>query len=310
VSQNGTGLTGGAPPIGRADGAVGAITLPKRSGYGLGVLVRLCQVPSGLAGVVIVGIFVAMAIFAPWVSPHNPLTEYTSHPLAPPSAMFPLGTDDIGRDLLSRLIYGSRPALYVGVVAVAIGGVVGVVLGVVAGFLGGIADAVLSRIWDALFGIPVIVLAFSVVAAFGLSLNSVVIAVALGMAPTFARLARASTLRERGLEYVQAYRGLGASNARIMLHILPNIIGPLIVQVAFAMSVAVVLEASLSFLGLGVQPPTPSWGNIMYGGRDYLSQAPLYGLMPGVFITIFAVGLNLLGEGLRRALSVRETSTR
>ena len=205
------------------------------------------------------------------------------------------------------MIYGARPALYVGVAAVGLGGTIGIVLGLLAGYTRGKLDTVTGRMCDALFGIPIIVLAVAVVAAIGRSPNSVAVAVALGMIPSFARLARASTLRERNLEYIEACRSLGTSNARIMLrHILPNTIGPLIVQIAFAMSIAVILEASLSFLGLGVQPPTPSWGGMMYGGLPFLNQAPLYGLAPGVFLTVFAMSLNLLGEGLRKALSVRE----
>jgi peptide/nickel transport system permease protein len=270
-------------------------------------LQRFRKSPAGMLGATMVGVFVIMAVFAPLVAPHDPLEAFTDFPLATPSGRFLLGTDEVGRDLLSRLIFGARPALFVGVAAVALGGSVGILLGLFAGYVGGIVDAITGRVWDAVFGIPIIVLAVAVVAAIGRSQNSVAVAVAIGMIPSFARLARASTLKERTLEYVEACRALGTSNTRIILtHILPNTIGPLIVQIAFAMSVAVILEASLSFLGLGVQPPIPSWGGMMFGGLPFLSEAPLYGLMPGVFLTVFAISLNLLGEGLRKALSVRE----
>ncbi len=269
---------------------------------------RLWATGSGRAGVVIVGAFVVMALFAPELSPHSPLTAYTSHPLAGPSLRFLLGTDSIGRDLLSRLIYGTRPALFVGVVAVGLAALIGVSFGIIAGYFGGMFDALTSRIWDAVFGIPVIILAGAVVLAFGESVTAVAIAVAIGVAPGFARLARAGTLSERSHTYVEACRSLGFPHRRILArHILPNVIGPLIVAAAFAMSVAAILQATLSFLGIGVQPPAPQWGSMMQDGMNYLKQVPLYSVMPGVFLTVLAIGLNLLGEGLRKALSVRES---
>jgi ABC-type dipeptide/oligopeptide/nickel transport system permease subunit len=269
---------------------------------------RLWATGSGRAGAVIVGAFVAMALFAPELSPHSPLTAYTSYPLAGPSLRFPLGTDSIGRDLLSRLIYGTRPALFVGVVAVGLAALIGVSFGIIAGYFGGIFDALTSRIWDAVFGIPVIILAGAVVLAFGESVTAVAVAVAIGVAPGFARLARAGTLGERSHTYVEACRSLGFPHRRILArHILPNVIGPLIVAAAFAMSVAAILQATLSFLGIGVQPPAPQWGSMMQDGMNYLKQVPLYSVMPGVFLTVLAIGLNLLGEGLRKALSVRES---
>jgi ABC-type dipeptide/oligopeptide/nickel transport system permease subunit len=269
---------------------------------------RLWATGSGRAGVVIVGAFVVMALFASELAPHSPLTAYTSFPLAGPSLRFPLGTDSIGRDLLSRLIYGTRPALFVGVVAVGLAALIGVSFGIIAGYFGGMFDALTSRIWDAVFGIPVIILAGAVVLAFGESVTAVAIAVAIGVAPGFARLARAGTLSERSHTYVEACRSLGFPHRRILArHILPNVIGPLIVAAAFAMSVAAILQATLSFLGIGVQPPAPQWGSMMQDGMNYLKQVPLYSVMPGVFLTVLAIGLNLLGEGLRKALSVRES---
>jgi peptide/nickel transport system permease protein/oligopeptide transport system permease protein len=258
--------------------------------------------------VVIVGLFVVMALFAPVLAPHDPLTAYTSFALSGPSLRFPLGTDSIGRDLLSRLIYATRPVLYVGVLAVGMGAACGVTLGIVAGYFGGVFDAVSSRVWDALFGIPVIVLAGAVVLAFGESVAAVALAMAIGMAPGFARLARGGSLSERALPYVEACRSFGFPHSRILArHILPNVVGPLIVAGAFAMSVAAILQATLSFLGIGVQPPAPQWGSMMLEGMNYLKQEPLYSVGPGVFLTVFAIGLNLLGEGLRKALSVRES---
>jgi peptide/nickel transport system permease protein len=279
-----------------------------RQAPALGTARRLWATGSGRIGVVIVGLFVVMAIFAPLVSPHDPLKAYTDYPLSGPSLRFPLGTDSIGRDLLSRLIYATRPALLVGILAVGMGAAFGVTFGIVAGYFGGVFDAVTSRIWDAVFGIPVIVLAGAVVLAFGQSTASLAVAVAIGMAPGFARLARAGCLSERSQPYVEACRSFGFPHYRILArHILPNIIGPLIVAGAFAMSVAAILQATLGFLGIGVQPPAPQWGSMMLEGMNYLKQEPLYSVAPGVFLTAFAIGLNLLGEGLRKALSVRES---
>ena len=274
----------------------------------LAIARRLWATGSGRVGVVIVGIFIAMALFAPELSPHNPLTAYTSFPLSGPSLRFPLGTDSIGRDLLSRLIYATRPALYVGVVAVGLAALVGVTFGIVAGYFGGVFDVLTSRVWDAVFGIPVIILAGAVVLAFGESVTAVAVAVAIGVTPGFARFARAGALSERSHTYVEACRSLGFPQRRILArHILPNVISPLIVAAAFAMSVAAILQATLSFLGIGAQPPAPQWGSMMLDGMNYLKQVPLYSVMPGVFLTVFAIGLNLLGEGLRKALSVRES---
>jgi peptide/nickel transport system permease protein len=303
-----TAASAATSPWGLSGGRAAMVTRVLGSGP-TRTLRRLLATGSGRIGLVVVGGFVVMAIFAPELAPHNPLTAYTSHPLAGPSLEFPLGTDTIGRDLLSRLIYATRPALVVSILAVGVGATAGIVLGILAGYFQGIFDAVSSRIWDALFGIPVIVLAGAVVLAFGESAASVAIALAVGLMPGFARLARAGTLSERSHSYVEACRSMGFPHRRVLgRHILPNVMSPLIVAGAFAMSVAAVLQATLSFLGIGSQPPEPQWGAMMLEGMDYLRQVPLYSVMPGVFLTVFAIGLNLLGEGLRKALSVREST--
>ena len=251
---------------------------------------------------VIVGAFVVMALFAPELSPHSPLTAYTSHPLAGPSLRFLLGTDSIGRDLLSRLIYGTRPALFVGVVAVGLAALIGVSFGIIAGYFGGMFDALTSRIWDAVFGIPVIILAGAVVLAFGESVTAVAIAVAIGVAPGFARLARAGTLSERSHTYVEACRSLGSPYRRILArHILPNVIGPLIVAAAF--HVRRRYPAGHPQLSGHRRPATGSAVGIDDAGRQArLETGPPVLSHAGVFLTVLAIGLNLLGEGLRKAL--------
>lgn len=267
----------------------------------------LIRTPSGLIGIVIVGGFSIIALFPGIFAPYSPLKIFTRFPLAHPGARFLLGTDAIGRDVLSRLIYGTRPSLEVGLVAVLIGGITGTVLGLTAGYMSNILDSVLGRFWDALFALPAVLLGISLAAVLGPSTITIAIAVGIATMPIFARLARASAIREKNKEYVMATIALGGTMKMIVFyHILRNAIGPLLVQAAYSMAIAVIMEAALSFLGLGNQPPAPSWGSMMANGQQYLNQAPLYSLVPGVLVTVLVIGLGLLADGIRHVYDVRE----
>ncbi len=251
-------------------------------------------------GSVLVGTIIALAALAPFLSPHNPTAIDPAGRLAPPGGDHPLGTDRLGRDLLSRILYGGRVAVTVGAVAVLIGVGTGVPLGLAAGYRSGWLDAVLMRAVDGIMAFPALLLAIMVVAALGPGHVQTMAAVGVVLLPSFARLARAQTLAARGQEFVLAARALGAGEARIvLLHILPNIAGPLLIQMTVAFSGAVLAEAALSYLGLGTQPPTPSWGGILQEARDVLFVAPWMAVWPGVALAAAVLGWNLLGDGFR-----------
>jgi peptide/nickel transport system permease protein len=223
----------------------------------------------------------------------------------PPSAEFPFGTDNFGRDILTRVLYGARVSLWIGLAVAATSGLLGAVIGVLAAQFRRL-DALLMRVMDALMSFPAILLALGVTAALGPRMASVIIALTIAYVPAGVRIVRASALVVRDLDYVEAARIAGASHIRIMVrHILPNSISPLIVHVTFVFAYAILAEAALSFLGVGVQPPTPSWGNIIAEGRDYATQAWWVMLFPGLGISLAALGLNLLGDGLRDVLDPR-----
>jgi peptide/nickel transport system permease protein len=263
-------------------------------------------------GLLLLLAMVFVAACAPWLSTHSPIEQFPGNELLPPSAEFPLGTDNIGRDILSRILFGMRVSLSVGVIAVALGAGVGGAGGLLAGYFGRNVDAVVMRVCDALFAVPAMLLGIALAAAFGAS--GVLVAVTLGVAsmPTFARLARAGVIGEKGKEYVHAARASGATRTRVLIrHIAPNMLGPLLVQLALAMAAAVLLEAGLSFLGLGVQPPQPSWGGMLAESRQYLRQAPWYGFFPGLALTLLVLSLNFVADALRDALDPRAaTATR
>jgi peptide/nickel transport system permease protein len=217
-----------------------------------------------------------------------------------------MGTDDLGRDVLSRIIYGARASLIAGVVATGIALLIGTALGIVSGYALGPTDTVISRVMDALLAFPGLILALAITAALGPSLVNAMIAIGIVGVPRFARLARAQVLSVRGNEYVEAVRALGASNTRILLrHIAPNILTPVIIQTSLSVAFAILTEASLSFLGLGVQPPTPSWGFMLNQGRDYIAQAPWLAVFPGIAIFLVVMAFNLLGDAIRDALDPR-----
>jgi peptide/nickel transport system permease protein len=267
---------------------------------------RFVREPAGLIGACLVFGILVVAGAAPILAPYSPIQQFPGNELAPPSARFLLGTDSIARDILSRMMFGSRVSLLVGVVAVALGAGVGGVTGLLAGYVQGRFDAVVMRLWDAVFAVPAILLGIAFAAAFRPSGGLAAVTLGIASMPTFARLARAGVLAESRKDYVRAARALGASQMRLLgRHILPNILGPIFVQLALVMAAAVVLEAGLSFLGLGVQPPEPSWGGMLAESRQYLRQAPWYGLFPGLSLTFLVLGLNFLADGLRDALDPR-----
>jgi peptide/nickel transport system permease protein len=259
-----------------------------------------------LIGATLVCLIAASAVFAPLLTPHDPTAIDPAGRLAPPGGEHPLGTDRLGRDVLSRILYGGRVAVVVGGVAVAIGAGAGISLGLVSGYQAGRLDAVLMRAVDGLMAFPALLLAIMVVAALGPGHIQTMAAVGVVLIPTFARLARAQTLAVRGQEFVQAARALGATDGRIVLtHILPNVAGPLLIQSTVAFSGAVLAEASLSYLGLGTQPPVASWGGMLQEARDVFFVGPWMAIWPGVAIALAVLGWNLLGDGLRDLLDPR-----
>ena len=250
---------------------------------------------------------VLLAIFAPLIAPADPLAIDYAHPAAPPGAGgHLLGTDAVGRDILARLIYGTRISLQVGLVAVGIAATLGTTVGLAAGYYGGWVDSVLMRTVDVFLAFPVIVLAIGIIAVLGPSLGNVVIALGLVAWTTYARVVRGQVLVLRELDFVHAARAMGVGDWRILTrHILPNTLAPIIVLATVGMATAIIAEAALSFLGLGVQPPTPSWGTMLNEGRGFLRTAPHISTFPGLAIMLTVLGFNFLGDGLRDALDPR-----
>lgn len=248
---------------------------------------------------------VVLALGARQIAPHDPIRQDLPHALAKPSAEFPLGTDEFGRCILSRILFGARLSLLVGVIATTIGATAGILLGLCAGYFPR-ADAPVMRCMDVLLAFPSILLAIAVVAALGPSLGNVMIAVGVRSVPSFARVSRSMVLSLKELEFVQSAAALGASHARVLFgHVLPNSVSPLLVFSSMQVATAILLAAILSFLGLGVQPPTPEWGKMVSDGRAYLMDAPHVSLFPGLAIFIAVMGFNCLGDGLRDALDPR-----
>lgn len=257
-------------------------------------------------GVVALVSLVALALLANLVSPYDPSYQSLTDVLQPPSAAHFLGTDDLGRDVLSRIIFGSRVSLEVGIIAVGVALGSGVTIGLVSGYFPGIVDEALMRLLDALAAFPSLILALSITAALGMGIGPAMIAIGVVNVPSFARLARGQTLAVRELEYVQAARALGAGPFRIILrHVWPNVTAPIVVQASLAVGFAIIAEAALSFLGVGVRPPTPSWGSMLNEGYQYLEMAPWLSIAPGVAIFLTVLGFNFLGDGLRAALDPR-----
>jgi peptide/nickel transport system permease protein len=248
---------------------------------------------------VLAGLIVSAAA-ADVVAPYDPLRQDYRAVLQPPSLAHPMGTDDLGRDVLSRVVHGSRVSLQVGLVSVCLATVAGVIVGLLAGYWGGRLDEALMRLTDALYSFPSIILALAITAALGPGVVNAMIAISVVYMPPFARLVRGQTLSVREWDFVTAARVLGAGHLRIMWrHIWPNVTAPIVVQASLTVSFAVLVEASLSFLGVGVRPPTPSWGSMLNTGYQYLELAPWLSLFPGAAIFVTVLGLNFLGDGLR-----------
>jgi len=266
---------------------------------------RLASHRSFQIGLTLVAVLALAALFAPLLTSHDPSSMKVRFRFKPPSAAFPFGTDNFGRDIYTRVLYGARVSLWIGLAVATMSGVFGALFGVLAAQFRRL-DPFVMRVMDALMSFPAILLALGVTAALGPRMESVIIALTVAYVPAGVRLVRASALVIRELDYVEAARIAGASNVRIMLrHILPNSVSPLLVHVTFVFAYAILAEAALSFLGVGVPPPTASWGNIIAEGRDYATQAWWVMLFPGLGITLAALGLNLLGDGLRDTLDPR-----
>jgi len=262
-------------------------------------------------GLVIILLLALAALLAPWIAPQDPYQQISSEAMQPPSRQHLFGTDNVGRDTLSRVIYGARVSLFVGVTSMILAAGIGVPLGLLAGYFGGWLDTVTMRAMDTLLAFPALLLAIFIVAVLGPSLSNAIFAVGIIYIPAFARLTRANVLSLREKEFVEAARCLGASDGRIMRHsILPNCASSLIVQFTLGVGYAMLIEAGLSFLGLGVQPPTPAWGQMVGLARDFITIAPWLITYPGLAIFIAVLSFNFLGDGLREATDPRLRGSR
>jgi peptide/nickel transport system permease protein len=261
---------------------------------------------AAVAGLLLIVVFLLTAVLAPLVAPHDPTAFSLGQQLAAPSLRYPLGTDELGRDILSRLLWGARITLLITLGAVALALVVGTVLGILAGYQGAWSDTVIMRVMDILLAMPGFLLAIAIIAALGVGTLNVIIAVGVYSIPGFARVARGSTLSIKQQDYVLAARALGAPDGRIMWrHVLPNVTPPLLVQTTLRLATAILTASGLSFLGLGPQPPTPEWGAMLSTGRNYITSSPQLATIPGLAILLVTFGFNLLGDGLRDALDPR-----
>lgn len=267
---------------------------------------RLRRRKGALVGLAVVVLFILLALLAPLVAPYDPVATSWSLVRKAPSWAHWFGTDEVGRDVLSRIIWGARASLGAGVVSVGIAAGVGVPLGLLAGYAGGWIDAALSRLVDAMLAIPFLILAIALAAFLGPSLGNAMIAIGITATPVFVRLTRGQTLAAKVEDYVEAARAVGNPHWRIALrHVLPNIVPPLLIQVSLAIAGAIIAEAALSFLGLGQQPPAPSWGSMLNTAQRFIGQAPWMAIWPGVAIFAAVLSFNLLGDGLRDALDPR-----
>jgi peptide/nickel transport system permease protein len=263
--------------------------------------------PAALLGAALVGFFVAVAAIAPLLPIPDPAATDWLAIRKPPSADHPLGTDEIGRSVLSRMIWGAQASLLAGVVSVAIAVLVGTPFGVIAGWRGGWTDAAISRVTEALLACPFLILAIALAAFLGPSLTNAMLAIGLSATPLFIRIARGQTLAVKTEDYIESARAAGISEAATLWrYVLPNIAPPLLVQATLTVATAIIAEASLSFLGLGQQPPAPSWGSMLNTAKNFLEQAPWMALWPGAAIFLVVLGFNLLGDGLRDALDPKE----
>lgn len=263
--------------------------------------------PTSLAGLIVLGVLVLAALFGALLAPSGANEIDVPNALQAPSLAHPFGTDDLGRDVLSRVLLAASTTLRVAVISVAIAMAAGVLIGLVSGYIGGIVDTVLMRIVDVMFSFPVLILALAIVAILGPGVNSAMVAIGIVYIPIFARVTRASTLTVRQMPYVQAARTMGVRTPSIIgSHVLPNISGPVIVQTSLSLAFAILSEAALSFLGLGVQPPDPSWGRMLFDAQGFLTTAWWMGVFPGLAIFFTVLAFNLVGDGLRDVLDPRQ----
>ena len=267
---------------------------------------RLLRRRAAVVGLAVVVFFIALAVLAPLLAPYDPIATDWRAVRKPPSALHLFGTDELGRDVLARVIWGARASLMAGLVSVSIALAVAVPLGLLSGYLGGVVDGLLMRIIDAMLAIPFLVLAIALAAFLGPSLTNAMIAIGVVQTPIFTRLTRGQALAVKHEDYIEAARAVGNPHRRILLrHILPNILAPILVQATLAIAAAIIAEASLSYLGLGQQPPAPSWGSMLNTASHFLSQAPWMAVWPGLAIFSLVLSFNLLGDGLRDALDPR-----
>jgi ABC-type dipeptide/oligopeptide/nickel transport system permease subunit len=267
---------------------------------------RFARNRGAVFGLAVLVVIVLMSVFAPVMAPYDPLAQGVGPALQRPSLEHWAGTDSFGRDLMSRIIYGARIALVVGVVSVALAMLIGVSLGLAAGYYGGWLDIVVMRVMDGLFAFPIIILAIAMMAIMGFGVLNVIIAVAVGFIAPFARVTRADVLAVKEEPYVEAARLAGVSSPAVIIrHVLPNVMAPIIVQAALRVSGAIITESGLSFLGLGPPPPNPVWGSMIAEGRNFIVMAPHVSTFPGIALMLAIVGLNLLGDGLRDTLDPR-----
>ena len=267
---------------------------------------RLLREPSAMIGGTIILFFVVLAVFATWISPYDPNTPDWMAIRAAPNAAHWFGTDDLGRDVLSRVIFGTQASLAAGLISVTVAVLIGLPFGLVAGYFGGVTDMAISRIADALLACPFLVLAIALAAFLGPSLQNAMIAIGISAVPVFVRVARAETLVVRTEDYIAAARAQGLGHFAILTgQVLPNVLAPTIVQATLTMAIAVLAEASLAFLGLGQLPPAPSWGSMLDVARQFLGEAPWMAFWPGLAIIALVIGFNLVGDGLNSALNPR-----
>jgi len=282
--------------------AINVAPLARGSQWKQRFLLPLLRQRSAMAGLVILAIYVAAAVFAPWLATHDPTAQDLMAALQGPSAAHWLGTDSYGQDLYSRLLYGAQLALIIGFASVALGLFVGVAVGLAAGLMGGRTEWVLMRIVDGLLAFPELILAMAFMAVLGLGTENVVYALALSFVGPFARMTRGDVLQVKNQPYIEAARLMGVPTAAVIWrHVLPNVVSPILVQAGMRISIAILLESGLSFLGIGVVPPTPDWGLMIAEGRAFITMAPWISGVPGLALAILLVALNLLGDGLRDA---------
>jgi peptide/nickel transport system permease protein len=268
---------------------------------------RLLRRRGAIFGLAVIVIFVLLAVLAPWVTPYDPIAQSWMTVRKAPSALHWFGTDEVGRDVLTRVVFGARASLMAGVISIGIALTIGVPLGLIAGYLGGFVDAVISRLTDAMLACPFLILAIALAAFLGPSLGNAMIAIGITATPIFVRLTRGQVMAVKVEDYVEAARAVGNPRWRIALvHILPNILPALLVQATLSIAAAIIAEAALSFLGLGQQPPAPSWGSMLNAAQRFLVNAPWMAIWPGLAIFATVLSFNLLGDGLRDALDPRE----